>query len=153
MTQLASIETQVEGKEGGATAVPQKGENLLILHTLSADFITDLPEGHTPPTQQLPLTFGKIFIQDDHAEVNSTRYSSAWSTNACMANRTASAMASLDTLPLALYDCSNQQLTACAQEIAQKYAAFTPQVDLTESPLPARTQKRTKPKGNEPTFA
>jgi hypothetical protein len=73
MTQLASIEAQVERKEGGATAMPQKGENLVVLHALSSDFITDLPERHTPPAQQLSLTFRKIFIQDDHAEVNSTR--------------------------------------------------------------------------------
>jgi hypothetical protein len=62
MTQLASIEAQVERKEGGATAVPQQGENLLVLHTLSADFVADLPERHTPPAQHLSLTFGKIFI-------------------------------------------------------------------------------------------
>jgi len=99
MTQLALIEAQVERKEGGATAVPQKRENLLVLHTLSADFVADLPERLTPPAQQLSLTFGKIFIQDDHAEVNSTRYPSAWSINACMAKRTASAIASVDTLP------------------------------------------------------
>src|ERR671924_1788832 len=99
MTQLASIEAQIEGTEGGATAVPQEGGYLPVLHTLSADFVADLPERHTPPAQQLSLTFGKIFIQDDHAEVNSTLYSSAWSTNACMANRTASEIASLDTLP------------------------------------------------------
>ena len=46
-----------------------------------------------------PISFGEIFIQDDHADVNSTIYSSAWSVNACMANRTASAIASVETLP------------------------------------------------------
>src|SRR4029453_7582710 len=56
MTQLASIEAQRERKEGAGTAVPQKGENLLVLHTLSADFVADLPERHTPPAQQLSLT-------------------------------------------------------------------------------------------------
>jgi len=72
MTQLASIEAQVKGKESGATAVPQKGEHLVVLHALPSDFIPDLPERHTPPAQQLSLTFRKIFVQDDHAEVNST---------------------------------------------------------------------------------
>src|ERR687885_762101 len=43
--------------------------------------------------------FRESFIQDDHAEVNSTIYSSAWSINACMANRTASAITSVETLP------------------------------------------------------
>ena len=32
------------------------------------------------------------------------------------------------------YDCSHHQLAACDQEIAQQYAAFTPHVDLTETP-------------------
>jgi len=53
---------------------------------------------------------------------------------------------------LELYDFYNQQITACDQEIEQKYAAFKPQVDLTETPLPSRKQRRNKPKGNEPAF-
>ena len=38
------------------------------------------------------------------------------------------------TQALALYDFYNQQITACDHEIAQKYAAFTPQIDRTEPP-------------------
>jgi hypothetical protein len=38
------------------------------------------------------------------------------------------------TQALELYDFYNQQITACDQEIEQTYAAFTPQVDLTETP-------------------
>jgi len=56
------------------------------------------------------------------------------------------------TQALELYDFYNQQLTACDQEIAQKYAAFTPQVDLTAQPLPPPKRRRNTPQGNEPTF-
>jgi len=51
----------------------------------------------------------------------------------------------------ALYDCSHQQLAACDQEIAQQYAAFTPQVDLTDHPLPPRKRRRNTPQGHAPT--
>src|SRR6266540_4364221 len=44
-------------------------------------------------------TLRKVLVQDDHAEVVSTTYSSTCSTNACVARRTTSAMASLVTLP------------------------------------------------------
>jgi len=53
---------------------------------------------------------------------------------------------------LELYDFYNHQLAACDQEIAQKYAAFTPQVDLTAQPLPPPKRRRNTPQGNEPTF-
>lgn len=53
---------------------------------------------------------------------------------------------------LELYDCSNQPLAACDHEIAQKYAAFTPQVDLTAQPLPPRKRRRNTPQGHAPTF-
>jgi hypothetical protein len=53
---------------------------------------------------------------------------------------------------LALDDFYHQQLTACDQEIAPKDAAFTPQVDLTDHPLPPRKRRRNQPQGNEPTF-
>lgn len=56
------------------------------------------------------------------------------------------------TPALELYDFDNHQITACDQEIEQKYAAFKPQVDLTAQPLPPRKRRRHKPQGNEPTF-
>ena len=56
------------------------------------------------------------------------------------------------TQALELYDFYHQQITACDQEIAPKYAAFKPPVDLTAQPLPPRKRRRHKPQGNEPTF-
>ena len=47
-----------------------------------------------------------------------------------------------------LSDFYNQQITACDQEIAQKYAAFKPQVNIADKPLPPRKRKRNKPEGS-----
>src|SRR5467141_3493463 len=99
MAQVAFIEALIKREKRDATAVQQKGDDLFILHPASAHFVPDLPDGDTPPSQELPLTLRKVFIQNDHAAGSSTTYSFACSINACIANRTASAIASLDTLP------------------------------------------------------
>jgi transposase len=49
-----------------------------------------------------------------------------------------------------LYDVYNEKIEACDQELEARYAAFEPQVDLHEKPLPPR--KRNKQSKNAPNF-
>ena len=51
------------------------------------------------------------------------------------------------TQALALYDFYHQQITACDHEMAQKYAAFQPQIDLTEHALTATPAKTAQTAG------
>jgi len=53
---------------------------------------------------------------------------------------------------LELFDFYNQKIKACDAEIEGLYAAFEPQVDIVEKPLPPKKQKHHKPRGNEPYF-
>jgi len=48
-----------------------------------------------------------------------------------------------------LYDFYAQQIKACDDELKQKYAAFTPQIDIEDKPLPLCKRKK---RANEPTF-
>lgn len=53
---------------------------------------------------------------------------------------------------LEAYDFFQQQLKACDAEIEQRYAAFTPQVDLAAQPLPPAKRPPRKSGGNAPAF-
>jgi transposase len=53
---------------------------------------------------------------------------------------------------LELFDFYNQKIKACDAEIEGLYAAFEPQVDIVDKPLPPKKQKHRKPRGNEPYF-
>jgi hypothetical protein len=53
---------------------------------------------------------------------------------------------------LELFDFYSQQIGHCDAELAARYSAFKPQVDLATTPLPPPRQPRRKPKGNEPPF-
>jgi len=53
---------------------------------------------------------------------------------------------------LQAYDFFQQQIKDCDVEMEKLYAAFEPQVDISEKPLKERKRRRRKPEGNEPDF-
>jgi hypothetical protein len=53
---------------------------------------------------------------------------------------------------LAAYDFYQQQIKECDVEIEQRYAAFEPQIDDTDRPLPPPKRKRRKASKNTPDF-
>jgi len=67
VTQRASIETQIAGKECGTGQRQRKRNDFLVLKGLSGEFMTNLPNGNAPASQQLPLAFESIFVQNVRA--------------------------------------------------------------------------------------
>src|SRR5712691_6933273 len=99
MTERTRIKILIPGKKGRASYTVQKGEDLLVFHPLASHVIAHVSHGHAPMPHALALTVNDIFVQNVHAAVGPTTYAATWSSKACRAKRTASAMASWVILP------------------------------------------------------
>ena len=112
---------------------PPRQKALLLMHVPLTNVISDI-------TGVTGLQILRAMVQGEHDPHTLAAYRNAHGAtseedmaNAFTGNYRPEHLFAL-TQALELYDFYTQQLTAWDQEIAQTYAAFTPQVDLTETP-------------------
>lgn len=90
---LGFVESKVAGEERRASSPAQQGYDLLILHSGSAHFMSDLPNVNAPATQELALALDYVLVEDVHEPVNRTGGGTS-AMSASRAMRMASAIAS-----------------------------------------------------------
>jgi hypothetical protein len=67
VTELAAEEAEVASYEGGAPALHQKADDLLVVETFSADIYADLAGSDSPPVKDQTLTREDVLVQKNHA--------------------------------------------------------------------------------------
>jgi hypothetical protein len=72
MTKVTIIETQITSEESYPAEPVQQRDDLLVLHSLPTDFMTDLTNPKPPTTQELPLAIRDVLIENVHDPGNSS---------------------------------------------------------------------------------
>ena len=86
MTQITLVKTEIEGKECWAAKLEQKGDDFCIFHPLSSCVMPNLPNRNAPTSQELPLAFNDVLVQNVHTVTGSKTYSGAVYSSACSRN-------------------------------------------------------------------
>ena len=71
------IEIHIAREESYRLKLVQKRNNLLIFHSLTTDFMADLPNSYPPVAKDVPLVIGYVLIQDIHDSVTAGANSGA----------------------------------------------------------------------------
>ena len=92
-------EVEVSAYERRVPQGAQQGNDLVVFHSLTTDIAANLAELNTPPAQFCVLAREDVLVQNQHAQTDLSRYSSACWTMARPAKRIASAIACREMLP------------------------------------------------------
>ena len=75
MTEVSPIQTEVARKEGNMSLAAQKNNDLVVLHSFSANIDSNLGRSNSGSFKLKPLAVEDVLVKDDQAGARSNTYS------------------------------------------------------------------------------